>query len=93
MALASVLLLLSLFLPAALHKANLLWGKIGLLLSRVVNPVVMGLIFYGCFVPVGMLNRLRRKDPLHLQSTPLATTYWITREPSDSRRANMIHQF
>jgi hypothetical protein len=93
MSLAGVLLLLSLFLPRALHKPNLLWGKIGLLLSRVVNPIVMGLIFYGCFVPVGLLNRMRRKDPLHLQLDPSASTYWITREPPGSPRTNMINQF
>lgn len=93
MALAGVLLLLSLFLPRALHRPNLLSGKIGLLLSRVVNPIVMGLIFYGCFVPVGLLNRLRKKDPLHMQLNPSASTYWITREPSDSSRASMINQF
>lgn len=93
MAPAGVLLLLSLFLPRALHGLNLLWGKIGLLLNRVVNPVVMGLIFYGCFVPVGLLTRLRKEDPLQLQLDPSATTYWVTREPSGSSRASMINQF
>jgi|ERR1700676_406380 len=93
MALAGVLLLLSLFLPRALHRPNLLWGKIGLLLNRVVNPVVMGLIFYGCFVPVGLLNRMRRKDPLHLRLSPSASTYWIRREPPGSSPASMINQF
>src|ERR1700730_11672592 len=58
MALAGVMLLLSLFLPTALHGLNLLWGKFGLLLNRVVNPIVMGIIFYGCFVPVGLVNRM-----------------------------------
>jgi hypothetical protein len=91
--LASVLLLLSLFFSRALHRPNIWWGKVGLLLNRIVNPIVMGLMFYICFVPVGLINRIRKKDPLQLGFSPSADTYWITREPSDSPRSSMTHQY
>ena len=35
------------FFPAPLKPLNRLWFKFGLLLHAVVNPIVMGLIFYG----------------------------------------------
>jgi len=91
--LAGALLPISVFFSRALHRPNIWWGKVGLLLNRVVNPIVMGLMFYICFVPVGLINRLRKKDPLQLGSDPSASTYWIDREPADSPRSNMTHQY
>jgi hypothetical protein len=91
--LAGALVLLSLFFSRALHGPNIWWGKVGVLLNRAVNPIVMGLMFYICFVPVGLINRLRKKDPLQLGSNPSATTYWIDREPADSSRSSMTHQY
>jgi hypothetical protein len=87
------LLLLSLLAPRSLQIPNELWAKIGLLLSRLVNPVVMAVIYAVCFVPVGIVNRIRKKDPLHLRFDPSASTYWINRESSDSPRASMNNQF
>jgi predicted membrane protein len=91
--LASILLLISVFFSKVLHRLNLLWARVGLLLSRVVNPIVMGLLFFIGFVPVGLVNRMRRKDPLQLKIIPSASTYWITREPSGSPPENMTHQY
>jgi Saxitoxin biosynthesis operon protein SxtJ len=91
--LAGMLLLISVIFSRVLHRPNLWWARVGLLLSRVVNPIVMGLLFYICFVPVGLVNRMRRKDPLHLRIIPSASTYWISREPSGSPPENMTHQY
>ena len=33
------------FLEKVLHRPNLLWARVGLLLSRIVNPIVIGLLF------------------------------------------------
>lgn len=90
---AGGLLLVALFVPKALHRPNLLAGKLAVVFHRVVNPVVMGLIFYGCFVPVGLWNRWRKKDPLRLRLDRSASTYWINREPPAPSSASMNHQF
>src|SRR5437899_236759 len=46
-----VLLLLALIRPSLLHRANLLWTRLGLLLHRLVSPIVMGAMYYLVFTP------------------------------------------
>jgi hypothetical protein len=93
LAIAGVLLPVAVCYSKVLRGPNIWWGKIGLLLNRIVNPIVMGLMFYICFVPVGLLNRMRKKDPLHLKLDPSAGTYWIERESSVSNPSSMTHQY
>jgi hypothetical protein len=69
------------FRPSSLHQLNLLWMKFGLLLHGIVNPVVMGLLFYGTIWPTGLAMRFRGKDLLRLRREPYAESYWIARKP------------
>ena len=67
--------------PALLNPLNRLWMKLGLLLHRIVNPIVMGLLFYGTIWPTGLVMRMRGRDLLRLKREPDADTYWIARPP------------
>jgi len=79
---AATLFLLAAWLkPSSLHPLNLLWMKLGLVLHRVVNPIVMGLLFYGTILPTGLLMRMRGRDLLRLNREPNADSYWIARAP------------
>ncbi len=93
LALAVALLLVSLCAPRLLSRPNALWAKLALLLHRIVNPIAMGILFYGFFVPLGLFNRMRGKDPLRLLPDPGASTYWIKREPPGPSAASMWNQF
>jgi hypothetical protein len=93
LAIACGLLFVSVFCSSLLHRPNLLWAKVGLLLNRIVNPIVMGLMFYGCFVPVALVHRIRKKDPLRLARDRDADTYWIDRERPGSDSSSMTHQY
>src|SRR4029453_11604169 len=53
--------LLALFGPRGLAPANRVWLRIGLLLHRIVNPVVMGVVFYLVVTPFGYVVRLGGK--------------------------------
>ena len=64
-----------------LHPLNRLWMRFGLLLHKVINPIVMGLLFYGTILPTGLVMRLRGKDLLRLKREPGAESYWIARTP------------
>ena len=81
------LVLAVLFLAAALLKASLLnplnrlWMKFGLVLHWIVNPIVMGLLFYGTIWPTGIVMRMRGRDLLRLKREPSSDTYWIARAP------------
>ena len=67
--------------PEWLAPLNRLWMKFGELLHRVVSPVVLGVIFYGVFTPVGFVMRMARRDTMKRKFEPTAPTYWIRRNP------------
>jgi len=67
--------------PPSLRPLNLVWMKLGLLLHRIVNPIVMGLLFYGTILPTGLVMRLRGRDLLRLKREPASDSYWIARPP------------
>ena len=78
---AALFLLAAWLAPAALHPLNRLWMKLGLVLHKIVNPIVMGLLFYGTIWPTGLVMRLRGADLLRLKREPSSDSYWIVRDP------------
>ena len=83
--LAIVILVLALVWPRALAPANRIWLRIGLLLHRIVNPIVMGVIFYLVVTPFGYVMRLSRKGFIDsLRPDKDAPTYWIQRNDVSS---------
>jgi len=91
--LAGLFLAGALLKAAWLHPLNLVWTKLGILLGRVVSPVVTALLFFLVVTPIGFLFRLLEKDPLRLASSPGATSYWIARETPGPAPETMRNQF
>jgi Saxitoxin biosynthesis operon protein SxtJ len=81
LAAAAVFLLTALLSPRVLRPLNRLWMYLGLVLHRVLNPIVMGLLFYGTILPTGLAMRLRGRDLLRLKRDPNLASYWIARDP------------
>ena len=79
--------------PSVLHPLNLIWLKFGLLLHRIVNPVVMALLFFGTVWPTGLVMRALGKDLLRLKRQPDAHSYWIVRQPPGPSPETMKDQF
>src|ERR1700710_2142308 len=81
---------LTLWRPQSLNLANRAWLKLGLLMYRVVNPVIMAILFFGAILPIGLAMRLFGKDFLRLRWDRSASTYWLSRAdprpPSESMR-------
>jgi len=91
--LAAAFALVALAAPAALAPANRLWTRVGLLLHRIVNPVVTGLLFFVVVTPTGLLMRVFGKDPLRLRWDRQAASYWIERQPPGPPPDTMSRQF
>jgi hypothetical protein len=91
--LAVLFLATALLYPAALNPLNWMWLKFGLLLHKVVNPIVMGLLFYGTVLPTGLAMRAMGKDVLRLKRQPDADSYWIIRRPPGPAPETMKDQF
>lgn len=88
---AVVFLILAIFRPSTLHRLNVLWLKFGTLLSRIVNPIALGILFFGLFAPMGLLKRALGKDSLRLKWNKDDPSYWIERGPA--KDASMLKQF
>lgn len=92
-AVSGTFVLVAVAAPAALAPLNRLWTKLGLLLNRVVSPVVLGVMFYVVLTPYGLLMRAFGKDPLTRGRDPQAKTYWTLRDPSVKTGGSMTQQF
>jgi hypothetical protein len=90
---AGAFVLAALILPQTLTPLNRLWTRLGLLMHRVVNPVVMAAMYYGVVTPTGLVMRALGKDLLKLRRDPAAATYWVMRDNSGSRGESMRQQF
>jgi len=92
-ALSAAVLLLTVVRPATLHSANVAWSKLGDLMGRIVNPLVMAILFFLVITPVGLLMRLLSKDILRLKWNSREGSYWIPRTPPGPDPKTMINQF
>ena len=91
--LAAVFAALALTAPALLAPLNRVWLKFGLLLHRVITPIIMGLLFFAVITPMAVLIRALGKDLLRLKPEAGATSYWIQRTPPGPAPESMKHQF
>jgi hypothetical protein len=85
------MLIFSICKSDALAPLNRLWMGLGLMLSTVFTPIVLGVIFFALFTPTGVLMRLRGRDELRLKLSRSAT-HWILRSES-SRSVDFTRQF
>jgi hypothetical protein len=76
------LVVLAAFRPALLAPLNRLWFGLGLLLGRIVSPVVLGIVYFAWITPFALVLRLMKKKLLDLAFDPQASSYWIARSPA-----------
>ncbi len=93
LAVAAAFAVMAFFTPAWLAPLNRLWFRFGMLLHHVVNPIVMGFLFFVVILPIALLVRAFGKDPLRLKRDAQASTYWIAREPPGPAPGSMRKQF
>src|SRR5687767_14251974 len=81
LALAALTALVTFTREAWLAPLNRGWMKLGEWMGRVVNPVILGVIFFGVFTPVGAAMRLFGRDAMCRRWQPRAPSYWVKRDP------------
>jgi hypothetical protein len=83
----------ALLAPRLLFPLNYVWFRFGLLLHRVMSPLVIGAVFFLCVTPIGLIMRLLGKDVLSLRRRADLQSYWIAREPPGPEPGTMTNQF
>lgn len=76
--------------PIIFRVPNRIWFRLGLLMNQVVSPLVLAVLFYFVFTPVGLALRFFKKDILNLRINKSLSTYWIK---SESQIGSMKDQF
>jgi hypothetical protein len=92
LALSAAVLALAFLRPSLLAVPNRLWTQCGLLMGKVVNPIVIALLFYLVFTPAAFLMRWMGKDVLSLALDRNAKSYWIPCTAPE-QRSDMTNQF
>lgn len=87
---AGAFLTVTLVAPSALRPLNQGWFKLGLILGKVVSPVVIGVIYCVMIAPVGIVMRICRRDALNLRRHDQGS-YWIDR--SGAEHSSFKNQF
>ena len=87
-----LLIVLGTLWPNVLRWPNRAWFHAGLILARITNPIVLTLMYALVIVPIGILMRLARRDPLRLKIDRNTDTYWVRRD-SDTAKSSMKDQF
>tara|TARA_B100000929_G_C15162400_1_gene302152 strand:+ start:98 stop:481 length:384 start_codon:yes stop_codon:yes gene_type:complete len=84
-----VFLILGLLNSNLLTPLNKIWLKFGLLLSKIISPIVMGIIFFLVVTPIGFLMKLLNKDILKLKYNK-NKSYWIDKNEPKSKMKNQF---
>jgi len=84
-----VFLILSFINSSALTPLNKLWFKFGIILGKIISPLVMGLIFFIVVTPIGLLMKILKKDLLNLKFNK-DPSYWVEKTETKSKMKNQF---
>ncbi|WP_147376809.1 hypothetical protein [Noviherbaspirillum saxi] len=93
MCISAAFLVFALMLPGLLSPLNKAWTRFGLLMSAVMGPVAMAILFFGAITPYGWLMRRLGKSIIPVGFSKNADTYWIVRDPAGPDPERLKDQF
>ena len=79
--------------PALLAPLNKVWFRFGMLLHKIVNPVVLGLMFFVIITPLALIIRLFGGKLMALDFDKSQSSYWIRRSPPGPEAQSIRNQF
>ena len=89
--LGGILIALALAWPRSLTRVYRVWMTVGEVLGWINTRLILGMLFYLLFTPMGWGMRLRGKDPMRRTLVPEAESYRVVRQPRPA--SHMLHQF
>ena len=82
-------LILGLLNSKLLTPLNKLWFKFGIILGKIISPLIMGIIFFLVVTPIGLIMRILGKDLLKLKYNN-KNSYWIEKNGPKSKMKNQF---
>lgn len=84
-----IFLILGLINSNLLLPLNKIWFKFGILLGKIVSPIVMGIIFFFVVTPIALFMKIFKKDILNLKFNK-NKSYWIKKNELSSSMKNQF---
>jgi hypothetical protein len=73
--------------PEWLRPIYVAWMVVAFPIGWTVSQVLLAVLFYGLFTPIGLVFRLLGRDPLHRARRPERESYWSPKPvPASLRR-------
>ena len=82
-------LILGILNSKILSPLNKVWFKFGLLLGKIISPIIMGVIFFLVVTPIGFIMKLLGKDLINLKFNN-EKSYWIQKTGPKSKMKNQF---
>jgi len=79
---SALFLFLGLFGHRLLRPIYKIWMTISLIMGRVVSALILAILFYLIFTPIGLIAKLFHKDFLDLKFGSPQGSYWLKRDES-----------
>ena len=89
LAISLIFLTLGIINSKILNPLNIIWFKFGILLGKIISPIVMGIIFFLIVTPTGLFMRFLKKDLLRLKYNK-ESSYWIEKNDAKSKMKNQF---
>ena len=81
------------FLPVLLKPVHKVWMSLAIILGWLMTRLILSILFYAVFTPIGLVTRLLGKKFLDIEFTRDASSYWIPNKTVKFEKKNYERQF
>ena len=82
---AAAFILWALLAPASIRPFYRLWMQVGLVINWVMTRVLLGTVFFAVIMPMGIVMRLRKWDPMARRFDPHRSSYRVPSKPAPDK--------
>ena len=90
--LSLIFTILSVFKDHLLLPLNKLWMRFGVLLGKIISPIILAILFFVMFTPIAIGMRLFQRDELRLKSSNY-DSFWKFRDQDIYNQSSFTQQF
>ncbi|MDH5716794.1 MAG: SxtJ family membrane protein [Spirochaetia bacterium] len=90
---AAAFFYLGLIIPKILLPLQKIWMSVFIILNRIITIIILAIVFYFLFLPIGLILRLLRKDLLNIKIKKYKTSFWNHRLDIKDHLKNYENQY
>jgi len=90
---SAVFFLFAFTVPKALKPIYAVWMPIALTIGWVITRIILGVLFFLVFTPIGLIMKAFNKTPLELKINKKANSYWAEKEGAKFDKKSYENQF